>query len=64
MSEPPTRDKTMNTNKARKIFDAMIAETTNGEQRAKIELLREYLCNTEFRIALHDEVWKINTSKK
>lgn len=51
----------MNAKQARKIFDDMIAETQDKEQRAKVELLREILCNSEFRNAFADHVWKINT---
>lgn len=54
----------MNQTEARKIFNAIIAETTDREQRAKVELLREYFCNTEFRAAMLDEVWKMNTGKR
>jgi hypothetical protein len=51
----------MNAQQARKIFDAMISETKDAEQRAKVELLREILCNAEFRNAFSDHVWKINS---
>lgn len=32
----------------------------NHDQAAKVELIREYLLNKEFRRALEDHVWQIN----
>jgi hypothetical protein len=45
----------MSATEARIEFDKMIAATTNPDQIAKLELVREFLCNPEFRKALEDE---------
>jgi len=46
---------------ARAYFDAAIARTTDPDTIAKLELCREYFTNEEFRAALQDYVYLINT---
>lgn len=43
----------------RAMFDAAIAATTEPDQRAKRELLREYLTNPTFRRAFEDESYRL-----
>ena len=44
----------------RDIFDSALVGETNPERIAKVELLREFFTNTEFRNAMRDEVARIN----
>ena len=50
----------MEKEQAREIFDAAIANETDGDRIAKVELMREYFCNDTFRIALQNYVAQIN----
>lgn len=56
------RETTMTATEAREIFNSALVGETNPERIAKVELLREYFCNTEFKAALHDEVARINAA--
>lgn len=51
----------MTNTEARAYFDAAIARTTDPDAIAKLELAREYFTNEEFRTALQDYVYLINT---
>jgi hypothetical protein len=42
---------------ARAIFDAAYAAEPDPDKRARLELLREYFCNPDFRRGLHDFAW-------
>lgn len=44
----------------REIFNAAIAGETDADRIAKVELLREFFCNPAFRVAMADEVARIN----
>lgn len=50
----------MNTEQAKRIFNDAIAKQTDADKVARLELVREYFTNPEFRTALHDHVWAIN----
>jgi len=50
----------MNANEAREIFNAAIANQTDADKIAKLELAREYFTNADFRAAMQDEVARIN----
>jgi len=50
----------MTRDEARAIFDDVIAKSTDADQVAKVEMLREYFCNDAFRSAMADEVARIN----
>lgn len=52
----------MNDDDARKVFDAMIAQTADPDRRAELELCREYFCNPAFRAAFADHVFTTNQS--
>jgi hypothetical protein len=45
----------MSATEARAEFDKIISKITDLDQIAKLELVREFLCNPEFRKALEDE---------
>ena len=45
---------------AREIFNAAIANETDADRIAKVEMLREYFCNPAFRESMADEVARIN----
>ena len=47
----------MTNTEAREIFNAAIANETDADRIAKVELLREYFTNPEFRAAMADEVY-------
>lgn len=47
----------MSNQEARAQFDAAIANTTNPDQIAKLELAREYFTNPDFAQALADHLW-------
>lgn len=51
----------MTNTEARAYFDAAIARATDPDVIAKLELCREYFTNEEFRAALQDYVYLINT---
>ncbi len=51
----------MTNTEARAHFDAAIARTTDPDAIARLELCREYFTNEEFRAALQDHVYLINT---
>ncbi len=42
----------------RAVFNSVLARTSDPDQRARIELLREYYCNPELREWLHDFSWQ------
>ncbi len=42
----------------RKEFDLILAGLTDPDQIAKVELIREFFCNPEFRTALENETAK------
>ena len=44
---------------AREIFNAAIANVSDPDQIAKMELCREYFCNADFQSALHDYIHPI-----
>lgn len=46
----------MDTQKARAEFDKMISSATDPDKIAKLELMREFFCNPDFRKALEDEM--------
>ena len=50
----------MNSTEARQIFDTQIAAEVDADRITKLELLREYYCNPEFRKAMENEVSRIN----
>ena len=50
----------MTLEQARIEFDKMIANATTADQIAKLELMREFFCNPEFRQALEDETARQN----
>ena len=52
----------MNKTEARAVFNKVIAGESNPDQVAKLELLREYFCNPEFKQALEDETWRRNAT--
>ncbi len=52
----------MNSQQAREIFNAAIAGETDADRIAKVELLREFFCNPEFRAAMQQEVARINVA--
>jgi hypothetical protein len=47
----------MTNEQARDIFNQAIASTTNADQIARLEVVREFLTNPEFRKNLSDFVW-------
>jgi protoheme ferro-lyase len=49
----------MTTTEARAVFNSVIATESNPDRVAKLELLREYFTNPEFRKALEDHVWEL-----
>lgn len=52
--------KNLTNTEAREIFNAAISNEKDADRIAKVELLREYFCNPEFRVAMHNEVARIN----
>jgi len=52
--------KKMTSTEAKEIFNAALANETDADRIAKVELLREYFTNTSFRAAMADEVARIN----
>lgn len=50
----------MTTDQAREVFAAALANETDADRIAKVELCREYFCNAEFRQALSDEVYRLS----
>lgn len=50
----------MNADNARAIFDNVAKNTTDKDAKARIEILREYFCNPEFRAWLHGFAWEAN----
>lgn len=49
----------MDSQQARAIFDQAIANTTDLDRIARIELMREYFTNADFRKVLEDHVWEV-----
>ncbi len=45
---------------AKNIFNKVIENQTDGDTIAKLEILREYFTNAEFKTNLQDFVWAIN----
>lgn len=58
--ERNTEETEMTRDEARMEFDKMIAKATTADQIAKLELMREFFCNSEFRQALEDETARQN----
>ena len=50
----------MDNEQAREIFTAAIAGETDPDRIARVELLREFFTNAEFRSAMSNEVARIN----
>jgi hypothetical protein len=50
----------MTNEQAREIFNQSIANETDADRIATVELLREYFTNPEFRAAMQNEVARIN----
>jgi hypothetical protein len=50
----------MTNTEAREIFNQAILTSKDADQIARIEIVREYLCNPNFRKAIEDHVWQIN----
>jgi hypothetical protein len=48
----------MNSNEAREVFNSAIANTSDQDEKAKLELAREYFTNPSFRKALAEAVWQ------
>lgn len=42
---------------AKQVFNQVLANLTDADQIAKIELAREYFTNPDFRKALEDHLW-------
>lgn len=49
----------MNADKAREIFNEAIKNSTDETHTAKLELLREYACNPEFRADLKKYIYTL-----
>ena len=47
----------MTDTEARKVFNQMIAESTDADQIAKLEVVREYFTNQDFRANLEQFSW-------
>jgi hypothetical protein len=45
---------------AREIFNGIIAQESDADRRAALELFREYTCNPAFAAALSQYVWELN----
>lgn len=45
---------------AREIFNQVIANQTDADKIANLEICREYFTNPNFRKALEDHVWESN----
>lgn len=52
--------KGMTVEQAREVFDVAAKGTTDADRIARIELLREYFTNEDFRRAFADHVWNLN----
>lgn len=50
----------MTTQEARKIFNQAIAQHTDKDAIAHLELCREYFTNPKFRKALEWHTWELN----
>lgn len=50
----------MSNQEARAQFDAAIANTTDANQIAHLELAREYFTNPAFRAELEETTWNLN----
>lgn len=50
----------MTNQQAREIFDQAIANETDPDRIANVELMREYFTNPEFRVAMQNEVARVN----
>ena len=50
----------MTDTEAKNIFNKVIENQTDGDTIAKLEILREYFTNAEFKTNLQDFVWAIN----
>lgn len=49
----------MTTENAKMIFNSEIAKETDKNRIAKLELLREYFTNSDFKLALENEVARL-----
>lgn len=45
---------------AREVFNQVIANQTDTDTIARIEIVREYFTNADFRKAMEDMVWERN----
>ena len=50
----------MTNTEAAAIFNAAIADETNPDRIANVEIIREYFCNPNFRVFLETETARIN----
>lgn len=53
----------MTNEQAKEIFNQVIARETNPDKVANLEICREYFTNPNFRKALEQYVWDINSGK-
>lgn len=51
----------METNEVREIFNKVIAGQTDPDRVANLEIVREYFTNPDFKRALEDFVWQVNS---
>ena len=63
MEQANTNTQTMTNEEARNVFNQVISQTTDADEIAKLELLREYFTNADFRSAMHDMVWEVNQGR-
>ena len=45
------------------MFNEVIAKTTDADAIARLEVVREYLTNPEFRTNLEEYTWNVNQRK-
>lgn len=50
----------MTASDAKAIFNKAIAATTDADAIARLELVREYCTNPEFKMALQDHLWEMS----
>ena len=48
----------MTTQEAREVFDLAAKNAADADQVARIELLREYFTNADFRASLEQKLWE------
>lgn len=53
----------MTNEEARKVFDSALSKIKDPEQVEKIELVREYFTNPEFRSNLEKFVYEVNSGE-